>query len=70
MSASSRRPVGAIALDDLDPAARGFVSESVGSTGWVGVTAFAFSLIGVGLSTYVTIAHFTEGDDPRVFGRR
>jgi uncharacterized membrane protein len=27
---------------------------------WVGLSAFALSLIGVGLSTYMTIAHFTE----------
>jgi uncharacterized membrane protein len=30
------------------------------ATRWVGVTAFVLSLIGLGLSNYVAIAHFTE----------
>jgi len=30
------------------------------ATRWVGESAFALSLVGVGLSTYITIAHFTE----------
>jgi uncharacterized membrane protein len=34
--------------------------EPLPATRWVGVTMFALSLIGVGLSTYMTIAHFTE----------
>jgi uncharacterized membrane protein len=34
--------------------------ESSSATRWVGRSAFALSLIGVGLSTYMTIAHFTE----------
>lgn len=35
-------------------------APSVSATRWVGVTTFALSVIGVGLSTYMTIAHFTE----------
>jgi len=34
--------------------------EATSSARWVGVSAFALSLIGVGLSTYMTIAHYTE----------
>ena len=34
--------------------------DSLTATRWVGVAAFALSLIGVGLSTDMTIAHFTE----------
>lgn len=30
------------------------------ASSWVGVTAFSLSVIGVGLSTYMTIAHYTE----------
>ncbi len=47
-------------MDERDVSEVGPDSESVGSTRWVGVAAFALSLIGVGLSTYMTIAHFTE----------
>ncbi len=39
------------AVVDASPAPR---------TRWVGAAAFVLSLIGVGLSTYMTIAHFTE----------
>jgi len=35
-------------------------AEASPVTRWVGPSAFALSLIGVGLSTYMTIAHFTE----------
>jgi uncharacterized membrane protein len=35
-------------------------APSVPATRWVGVAAFALSVIGIGISTYMTIAHFTE----------
>ncbi len=35
-------------------------TDSPPSSFWVGLSAFALSLIGAGLSTYMTIAHFTE----------
>ena len=44
--------------DSLDPT--DLEVESRPGARWVGVAAFALSLIGVGLSTYMTIAHFTE----------
>jgi uncharacterized membrane protein len=36
---------------------------------WVGLSAFALSLVGVGLSTFMTIAHFTEASILACSGR-
>jgi uncharacterized membrane protein len=61
MSGSSRDDAGtatAPPAQALEPDGADF--EPLPATRWVGVTAFALSLIGVGLSTYMTIAHFTE----------
>ena len=51
------QPVGAESLGEPNEVAN---APSVPATRWVGVAAFALSVIGIGLSTYMTIAHFTE----------
>lgn len=51
------QPGGADSLDESTPVAS---SPLTPATRWVGMAAFALSLVGVGLSTYMTIAHFTE----------
>jgi uncharacterized membrane protein len=61
MSGSSRDDAGTATLslahgNEPDPAS----SEASPAARWVGASAFALSLVGVGLSTYMTIAHFTE----------
>jgi uncharacterized membrane protein len=61
MSGPSRDDAGTTTLTsayELESDTRGKAASPV--TRWVGVSAFALSLIGVGLSTYMTIAHFTE----------
>jgi uncharacterized membrane protein len=52
---------GQLNLESVGAESAGVVAAPLGrTTRWVGRTAFALSLIGVGLSTYMTIAHFTE----------
>ncbi len=61
MASSSRGSAhqrGAIIDPETDLAPHDTVAPQ--PTGWVGLVAFALSLLGVGISTYMTIAHFTE----------
>lgn len=53
----NRQPVQSETLSESTEVAH---APSVPATRWVGVAAFALSVIGIGLSTYMTIAHFTE----------
>lgn len=53
----SLRPVQAESVDGPTASAN---APRVSATLWVGVAAFVLSLIGIGLSTYMTIAHYTE----------
>lgn len=61
MASSSRGSAhqrGAIIDPETDLAPHDTVAPQ--PTGWVGLVAFALCLLGVGISTYMTIAHFTE----------
>ena len=60
MSGSTSDGAGALALYGLDDAGEVLIDAPGRAASWVGPTAFALSLLGVGLSTYMTIAHFTE----------
>lgn len=61
MSGSSRGDAGTTTLSPAHVLESGVTGvEASPAARWVGLSAFALSLIGVGLSTYMTIAHFTE----------
>jgi uncharacterized membrane protein len=58
-ASADRRPRGrAAAGDDLDTRTSG--ADGAGPAVWLQLTTFALALLGLGVSIYLTIAHFTE----------